>query len=440
MKRVERSPDRSEQLSRADASNVALDSPDQVNAFLMAGVLGRGGFVDADGVADLGTLREILSHRIGSDRGLRRLRQQVGAQNGLLGRGLVWRSSPPDLSWHVRLADPVSGLTGLARFCATLMTTAMPMDRPLWELLVVPGAAPEGPGIVLRVHHAVADGVAMVHLAQRLFDTPEPPTPTPPTPPGTLRTSTPRVQGKPPPRGIARSLATGIRRVGALARNTVPATPLLGQIGPHRGIALCEVDVSSVARGSAAAGGTVNDALLAATAHAVGTMLHQTGNTVPQVLPVSVPVALPERGTSGNAVGVMLVPLPTDEPDPAVRIARIAQVTGAAKVRAREQGTLELTRTRWGTRLFAALARRQRLVAFFVTNVRGPSRPLQLAGARLEHAWPITAIQGNVRLGVAAFSYAGHLACAVHADAEVLDYELLGRALAAELARIATLG
>ena len=42
-----------ESLSAADASNVILDAVDQVNVFLMAGILGPSGFVAADGSADL---------------------------------------------------------------------------------------------------------------------------------------------------------------------------------------------------------------------------------------------------------------------------------------------------------------------------------------------------------------------------------------------------
>ena len=57
---------------------------------------------------------------------------------------------------------------------------------------------------------------------------------------------------------------------------------------------------------------------------------------------------------------------------------------------------------------------------------------LAISGAPVTHAWPVTPIQGNVRLGVAALSYAGRLACTVHADAEALDARAVARALAAE--------
>ncbi len=135
-----------------------------------------------------------------------------------------------------------------------------------------------------------------------------------------------------------------------------------------------------------------------------------------------------------------MVPLPLREPDLGARIARIALVTTAAKTEAREQGTYELTRSRWGTRVFAFLARRQRFIALFVTNVRGPEQRLSLDGAPLERAWPVTPIQGNVRLGVSAISYAGRLECVAHVDAEALDAAAVERALEDELTRVCELG
>ena len=403
-----------ERLSAADASNVVLDARDQVNVFLMAGTLGAGGFVGTDRTLDTDALRAAIAARLADGTAdLDRFSQRVARD----GQGLHWESWPPDLTRHVRLVDPVDGPVGLAGLCGALMTRPLPPDRPLWELLVVPGASPDGPGVVLRVHHALADGVAGVRLVQLLFD-PQPG-------PAPARRAPAAAQRRP----RWRTLVTGIVRVTAVFRATVPPTVLLGPLGPTRGVAFAEVDLEPLARVARTAGATVNDALLAAVSVAVEGTLRAAGQPVPGVLPASVPVALPDRGTSGNAVGVMLVPLPTGGLDAGVRLARIAAASRAGKAEARAQGTYELTRTRWGSRLFAWLARRQRFIALFVTNVRGPDRPLLVAGAPLERAWPVAPIQGNVRCGVAAMSYAGRLGVAVHVDADALDATTLGRAL-----------
>ncbi len=418
-----------EALSAADASNLLLDARDQVNAFLMAGVLGPGGFVSADGAADLDHLRAVISSRLGDPAvtGLRRFTQRVGGSQ----RRPCWEASAPDLGWHVRQVESVAGRDGLAALCANLITTPLPIDRPLWELLVVPGAADRGIGVILRVHHAVADGVAGVRLAQQLFD----PVAAPPA--GAGPAPEPRRDRKRPNR--LRRMWASVKRLSAMFTGRLGPTVLLGPIGPDRGVAFAEVDLAALSLGSRSAGGTVNDALLAAVSAATTAALRAVGEPVPPELPASVPVALPDRGTSGNAVGIMMVPLPLAEPEAADRIARIAAITKAAKEEARAQGTYELTRSRWGTRAFAFLARRQRFVALFVTNVRGPEQALWLAGAPLERAWPVTPLQGNVRLGVAAMSYAGRLDCVVHVDAGSLDVAVVGTALRAELARIGEL-
>lgn len=229
---------------------------------------------------------------------------------------------------------------------------------------------------------------------------------------------------------------TGAIRVLAMFRAAVPSTVLLGTIGARRGVAFVDVDLGALAAAARTAGATINDALLAASVAAAEAALQAAGHPVPAVVPASVPVALPHRGSSGNAVGVMVVPLPTGQTATGERLARIAAATRSAKAEARAQGTYELTRTRWGSRLFAWLARRQRFIAVFVTNVRGPEERLTVAGAPLEHAWPITPLQGNVRFGISAMSYAGRFSVTVHLDAGVLDARVAGRALGEELAHI----
>ena len=130
-----------ERLSAADASNVVLDARDQVNVFLMAGALGAGGFVGTDRTLDTDALRAAIAARLADGTAdLDRFSQRVARD----GQGLHWESWPPDLTRHVRLVDPVDGPVGLAGLCGALMTRPLPPDRPLWELLVVPGASPDG--------------------------------------------------------------------------------------------------------------------------------------------------------------------------------------------------------------------------------------------------------------------------------------------------------
>jgi diacylglycerol O-acyltransferase / wax synthase len=431
-----------ERLSAADASNVWIDAADQVNVFLLTGVLGPGGFVGTGpgGEPDLARLRADLAGRLregDATPGLRRFSQRVGGRGGTL----RWEACPPDLDHHVRLVAPAAGREGLAGVCASLMSVPLPPDRPLWELLVVPGASPDGPGMVLRVHHAIADGAAGVGLVQRLFGTPDAAPDAAVGPMGVAPASDEPGQR---PAGArwrrwgrrCRSVLAGTRRMTALVRRTVPPTVLLGPISPDRQLAFTSVDLNRLHRAAHAAGATVNDALLSSVTVAVEAGLQAVGAAVPQPLPASIPVALPDRHGSGNAVGVMMVPLPTGEPDGDRRLAAVSAMTSTRRAEARRQGTLELTRSRWGSRAFARLARRQRFVALFVTNVPGPARTLSVAGAPLVEAWPVAQVQGNVRLGVSAMSYAGRLQCTVHVAGGAVPADVVAAQLGEELARI----
>jgi len=406
-----------------------MEAPDQVNAFLMAGVLAPGGPVGIDGRVDVAALRDAI-------RALLPEAPRLGERVVRDGRGYVWEPVAPDLRRHVRTVDAVDGVPGLEALCARLMVTPLPLDRPLWELLLVPGVAPERTGVVFRIQHAMADGLAAVRLVEVLLradgsrsaDAAQPQRPPAAGP----------VRGR--DRGARlRSLASGWRRTLEMFRRAVPPTALLGPIGPRRGVAFVDAPIGPIAAGAAAVGATVNDALLSAAAVGAEAALRERGEPMPPVLPASVPVALADRGRSGNAVGVMLVPVPTGVADPAARLRRVAESTRNRKADARARGSFELTRTHFGTRVFRRLARHQRLVVMFVTNVPGPRHPLALAGAPLERVWPLAAIQGNVRLGVAAISYEGMLRCAVHCDADAVSAPVVADALRRELGRIAAL-
>jgi diacylglycerol O-acyltransferase / wax synthase len=380
------------------------------------------------------------------------------------GRRHRWAEAGPDVEHHVRLVDPVEGRAGLERLCGELMCRPLDRDRPLWEVMLVPGAAPGRIAAVLRIHHAVADGMAAVGIVHDLFD-PSPPGATTAARPETgtgpearARTVTQagsetgaqtgagprpavgRVTAIPPPqaRYLRRTLGRtrfGLERMRAtlLARGVAP-TVLLGERGPRRAVVFLDADLAGLAAWARPSGATVNDSLLAAVASGYRAALTAAGETVPAWLPVSVPVALARRGSSANQVGVMLVRLPLREERAAERLRLVAEQTRVEKVRARDQGTLELMRGPLGARIMDRAARRQHLVAGFVTDVPGPSRALALAGAPVTAVWPVAVLAANVRLGVAAVSYAGRLYCGVHFDADHVPGMAFARALGEALA------
>jgi diacylglycerol O-acyltransferase / wax synthase len=409
----------SRKLAPADEANLVLDHAGQVNVFLVAGVLAPLGFATS-GRPDLPALRGVLAERIEELPALRIVPRRAV-------RGHRWVERGPDLEHHVRLVEPVEGRAGLERLCGSLMSVPLDRDRPLWEMLVVPMVGTAGVGIVLRVHHAIADGMAAVDIVQHLFDHQS----------GRTSADDGGATRQRPARGLWRTLTRitfAFRRILLTLRATgVRPTVLLGERSPGRSVIFVDGDLATLDRRARLAGATLNDVLLAAVSSGYRAALTAASEPLPDWLPVSVPVALRRGGASANQVGVMRVRLPTGEADVDCRLRLIAAQTSVEKIRARDQGTLELMRGPLGAHLMDRLAQRQHLVAGFVTNVPGPARPMLLAGAPIEAMWPVAVLAANVRLGVAAVSYAGRLWCSVEFDDEGVPGAEFARAMGVEL-------
>src|SRR5271157_734026 len=79
----------------------------------------------------------------------------------------VWVEDPEfELGRHLTrmvLADPGSDRQ-LANAVAAFASQPLLRDRPLWELLVLEGLARERVAVVVKIHHAVADGTAAVAM------------------------------------------------------------------------------------------------------------------------------------------------------------------------------------------------------------------------------------------------------------------------------------
>jgi len=283
---------------------------------------------------------------------------------------------------------------------------ASPLDRtkPLWQLTSL--TAGERPMLLIKLHHAVADGLGAIALLSRLFGA-ELPAP-------------------------AAAAAPGRRRLLGVLPSRAPRSSLNQPVGAGRRLCWARLDLEAVRTRARDAGGRVNDVLLDVVAASLRPLLAARGELTPGlVLKVSVPVSLrsaPGAGGGGNQVGGMIVELPVGEPFDARRLCAIVAATGQAKA---EQSAALIPavvgRIARGSRwLFA----HQHLVNLFVTNVRGPSSPLPLLGARVVDLIPITLPCGNVGLTFAGLSYAGSLYVSATADATHFpDFGLLAEAL-----------
>ncbi|EMY35071.1 hypothetical protein D477_006191 [Arthrobacter crystallopoietes BAB-32] len=178
-------------------------------------------------------------------------------------------------------------------------------------------------------------------------------------------------------------------------------------------------DLKAAAR---AHGATVNDVILTAVAASLYRLLQARGETHERFV-ISVPFSArrhADAGELGNRSGVIPVAVAAVGDD-AARLRSLAAATAAAKQKPPGASTAllgPLFRLLVRVRVYRRFIDHQRLVHTFVTNVRGPERPLALFGWPVTGMIPLGAITGNVTVAFAVLSYAGTLVVSLIADPE----------------------
>jgi WS/DGAT/MGAT family acyltransferase len=205
-----------------------------------------------------------------------------------------------------------------------------------------------------------------------------------------------------------------------LAEPALPPTSLDRRVGRDRSIALVRSDLELVQNVAHAHDAKVNDVFLTLIAGGLRTLLRSRGEAVEgRIMRIYVPISLRHGAratTRGNLVAQMVVPLPVGISDAVERLHRISAETVNRKARARPSLGVLPTRGVFGKTMLK-LVERQR-VNVESADLRGPTSPLYLAGARVVELFPLLPLIGRVSLGVGAISYAGQLDIGVVADSE----------------------
>ena len=343
-----------QELSPADRSSLAAER----GAINMA----VGGLLVFDGDPPL--TRTMVAERIGERIHLiPRLRQRLEEPPLGLANPLWVDDTGFDIDWHVRqasLPEP-GGDAELGWLVGREFSHRLDRSRPLWEATVIEGMTGGRRGLLFKVHHALVDGMAALGMAALVLDpSPEPLEIPPPEREWTpraydLRRHVTRVASRPLTRaprmmldGMLRALDPDPRRAAgdmrratnvalelARARPQAPMTPLNRSISPNRRYAVAHADLVAVKRAGKAAGGTVNDAVLAIVAGMLGHYLAEADGPALERSPVAlVPVSVrteDEAGELGNRISTVFVDLPVDEADLGVRVRAIAAQTSELK-------------------------------------------------------------------------------------------------------------
>ena len=453
-------------MDRLSAQDLMMLWPEELGWSQDIGALaildGRG-LLDTDGRFQIERVRDRVQERLHLVPRFRQLLYRPG-----LGLGWpLWVDAPSiDLAEHVRVF-PLAAPADEARLllaCEELRHRRLDRSRPLWELWFLPGLPDRRVGLFMRLHHAIADGMAGIAALGALVDLVPDPPPTngPPWTPAPMP-SRRELFGDNLRRhlqDVGRALSRLAHPVGtvrqarralpavreAFAEGTAPATSLNRRIGSHRRFALVRSDLGLVKRIAHAHHAKVNDVLMAVLAGGLRELLVGRGERVDGVvLRAFVPVSLhgEQPGQArGNLDGAMLMPLPIGEPDDPRRLRLIAADTTHRKQRARPQGGT-LFRNPLIQRAVLRVVHRQHVMNTYAADVPGPPVPLYFAGAPLLEVFPIVPIMANVSLGVGALSYAGQFNITAVADRDLCpDLEVfvkgMGRSLDALAASMLT--
>ena len=435
------------QLSPVDAAWLHMEHP--TNLMMITGALLFKQPLDINRVRE--TYRERLLQ-------FRRFRQRVVESPIPLGLPF-WEDDPRfHFESHIHhIALPGEGTRAqLTDLLSDLASTPLDFSRPLWQVHIVDNVE-GGSAIVMRIHHCIGDGTALVAVTMNLMDSdPNAPLALPPrrerrqkslleTLTGNARTvlqNTRELLGNvwgesmesflhpshlvEMGREATRVATQGAATVGrALIQGNDPVTLFKGPLGVAKRVAWSEPVGVEEAKGIAhALGAKINDVMVAAMAGALRRYLIDratdvTGMTVSAVVPVDLRAA--ERALDlGNVFGLVFLAVPVGLTDPLERLIAVKRRMDALK-NSNEAllyfGLLNLFGetpkqiVEGAVQFFAARA------TMVFTNVVGPRTPLYLAGTEIDNVVFWVPQSGRLAMGISIYSYNNRITVGVITDA-----------------------
>jgi len=423
-----------EPISKVDTAWLRMDQP--TNLMMINGV------IMLDEQLDYASVVRTIEQRFLA---FRRFRQK--AVDGA--RGAYWVIDEDfDIYQHVRrmVLPGAADRAELIRMVSDLASTPLDRSHPLWQFHVVENYD-EGPVIISRIHHCIADGIALVQVFLSLTD---------PTREGRPSAKEPEVWKQrrakeakvfqrllDPARGgldfaayLGQRLAEEGRKIlqnpavaggyaviaGEIVRELVhsltleddPITRFKRRLGKRKQVAWAEpLPLDEVKAVSKAFGCTVNDVLIASVTGALRQYMISVGDD-PDELPdirATVPVnlrPLEHAQELGNHFGLVFLSLPLSIDSPLERLYAVTDRMNELK--SSKQATVTLG-------FLAALGMGPSAVqkpvldllskkaTAVLTNVPGPQKPLYLAGAKIKEMMFWVPQNGSIGLGISILSY-----------------------------------
>lgn len=338
----------------------------------------------------------------------------------------VWSVDPEfDIGYHlrrVRLPAPADFDHAL-RMCRHLATEPFDKARPPWNALLIEGLDDGRAVFVVKTHHSITDGMGGIQMmtllhSRRPDHTPDKPDRTPPPSEylssfgafgeeiaGEIRRTPSRVAKL--VRGATNIATTAITSplntatevldyANSLRRIVTPparsGSPLLHERGLGRWFGTLEIGVPELKAGAKAAGGSLNDAYVAALLggfHRYHDAFGQSVTSIPMGMPVSMRTGSDPSG--GNRFAAVRFNGPISETNPAKRIRQVHEIV----LNLREEPALDAldlaapVLARMPNQLLASWYLSQSTgLDLQASNVAGVPVPVYLAGAKIERMFP----------------------------------------------------
>ena len=306
------------------------------------------------------------------------------------------------------------------------LATALPRSHPLWAATLVNDPQRGSQAVVVRVHPALVDGYANIHLFQEALDEEPEDVAAAPDDWAASETTPPVItdllDGLDDPVGAARQAVAG---VFGFFENGLRG--LVAQSRPQH-LAAAEVDLPAVLGVRDAFGCTTHDVLLTLATAGVRGWLVEHGRPIEDVTAL-VPLAIAEPQVLDSAIGCRIAPsfdlLPVAAADPVERLQAIATITRARRdsgvsVPARDLVDLAGFAPATLGAVAAGTVAAGRSHTVVVSNVPGPREPRYLGRARVRQVYAVTATTDTEDLSVTVTSYRGRVTLSV-AAVEVAD-------------------
>jgi WS/DGAT/MGAT family acyltransferase len=347
----------------------------------------------------------------------RRFRQRV-AEDAM---GASWvEDAQFDLARHVQreVLKPKRGQSvqqALEQRVGELAATPLDPAHPLWQMQLVEDLADGQSALIVRIHHCIADGIALISVMLSITD-----------------------GGKPPPerKRVAKSVellanpyqplfgSVDMVRAGFQVINDVAALALMSDDSPTRlkgkpkpgkrvawGDPLPLEDVKVVGK---ALGCSINDVLLASVAGAIGDYLRDKGEDpfgkeIRAMVPVNLR-PLDKAHELGNRFGLVPLVLPIGIANPVQRVYAVRRRMDELKGSYQPLlafGVLALAGLLIKPVQAALLNMFAKKATAVMTNVPGPKKPLTFCGSTVKQVMFWVPQSGDIGMGVSILSYGG---------------------------------